>query len=173
MNKTVKSVLFGIGAAAVIGLIVFFGYLGFKGEKTLDRMTLSYTDEVTMKDGELEAVKSGVEFKNEDATKCRMNVKWGNGDDNVSFITMIKIIAPSGKVESWVTGDWGDCEMEFDLSEKGTYKICNEYFTTAEEFDAACKALDPDVVTEKDTFDYSGNDGKWNMKVDISIVTSK
>lgn len=179
MNKKAKSVLFVIGAVVILALIVIFGYLGFTGDKIVDRMTLSYTDSVTMKNGELEEVHSGAEFINEDATKCRMNLKWGDDSQDYSILTIVKVTAPSGKTACWVTGDRGDFELEFDLEEKGTYKISSMYFADGNKFRDACFEVDPQssITLEEDgSFDgfvFSGKDGKWNQKFDIQIVTFK
>lgn len=179
MNKTVKSVLFAAGVVAVLALTVLFGYLGFKGEKPLDKMNLSYTDKVTMVNGTPEVVHSGVEFKNGDSTKCKMQLTMGDPSEKYSFLTIVKILAPSGKATAWVSGSSGSWEMEFDLPEKGTYTITSEYYADAYSFRDACLELDPNTeikIEDDGSFDgfvFSGEDGQWKIDHDIKINTSK
>jgi len=179
MNKTTKSVLFGLGTVAVLALTVLFGYLGFKGEKPQDKMDLFYTDTVTIVNGNLEVEHSGVEFKNGDSTKCKMKLAMGDSSEKYSFLTIVKILAPSGDAVAWVSGSSGNWEMEFDLPEKGTYKIQSDYYADANAFKEACLALKPDMeinIGEDGSFDgfvFSGEDGQWKIDHDIKISTSK
>ncbi len=173
MNKAMKSVLFGGGIALVIGLTVLFGYLGFHGKKVKNRLNLSYTDKVEMKDGKLDATRSSVEFYNESGTNYKVMLKWGNRSEKYSFLTMTKIVAPSGKAEAWTSGDWGECEMEFELTETGDYTIISEYYCTEEEFTEACKSLDPNFTLEGNTFVFTGEDGSWEQRIDVKLVVSK
>ena len=46
MNRKVKTIIFVTCSVAFIGLTILFGWLGFTGDKTSDRMSLSYTDKV-------------------------------------------------------------------------------------------------------------------------------
>ena len=173
MNKTVKRVLFGCGVTLVIGLTILFGYLGFHGKKVIDRSHFSYTDKVEMKNEKLDVIHSGITFENNGTTSYKGTIRWGDSSRKYSFLTLTKIIAPSGKVEAWVSGDWGDCGMEFELTETGTYMICSDYYCTDEDFRSACRSLDPDLKIENDNFVFPGEEGSWEQKIDIDLVASK
>ena len=142
-------------------------------------MDLSYTDTVTVTDGNPEVVQNGVSFKTGDATKCRIQLKVGDESENYSFLTLVKIMSPSGKPVAWVSGSSGNWDLEFDIEEKGTYTIRSEYYTDAFAFKDACLALDPkhEIKIEEDgSFDgfvFTKNDGLWTVDHDIKITTLK
>jgi len=178
--KKIKGVLFAVGAAVVLGVTVFFGYLGFKGEKIGTTMKLSYTDEIVVEDGIPCINYSGVEFINEECDKCRMRVKWGNIEDDYTFISMVKVIAPSGEIATFVTGDIADSVLIFDLEEKGTYRIESEYYFDGYEFCEEVHKLYPEGDTLEvaedgtvDGFTFGGHDGSWSQSYEIKIITSK
>lgn len=173
MNKTVKSVLFGGGIVLIIGLTVMSGYLGLHGKTVKDRSRLTYTDKIEMKDGKLDSTRSSVEFYNEAGTSYNVTLKWGNSSEKYSFLTMTKIVAPSGKAEAWTSGDYGECEMNFELSETGTYTIYSEYYCTEEEFEEACRSLDPNFTIEGSPFVFTGEDGSWEQNIDVKMVASE
>ena len=180
MNDKIRRILFILGAVLVLSLTAVFGYLGFTGEKILERMSLTYTDEITVADGSLESVNSGVEFRNEDATSCRMYIKWGDQGTDYGFVSVVKIVAPSGKVAAYASGDRADLDMQFPLEEKGIYKISSEYYADAYALRDAFLRLDPgseEIRIEDDGsfdgFDFKGGDGHWSQKYDIRIITSK
>jgi len=179
MNKKTKCVVIAAGAAVLLGLTVLFGYLGFMGKKVSDRIILSYTDEITMNDGEIEATSSEVKFENKEVSDCDMEIQWGEDTEDYDFLSMVKVIAPSGKVACYVTGDKGDMRCEFPLEEKGTYKITSEYYADAYEFRDAILSIDPgtEITIEEDgSFDgfiFDGEDGHWDQTFNINIVTSK
>ena len=143
------------------------------------KMNLSYTDKVTMKDGRPDVEHSGVEFKSGDDTKCNIKLTVGDPSENYSFLTLVKIVAPSGKAAAWVSGSSGSWELEFDLEEKGTYTISSDYYADADAFREAYLALEPDAdikIEEDGSFDgfvFSGEDGQWKINHDIVISTSK
>ena len=177
MNRKVKTIIFVTCSVAFIGLTILFGWLGFTGDKTSDRMALSYTDKITFADGESGITGSGLEFRNENATRCRMNIKWGNPDEEYGFITLVKVTAPSGEVAAFVTGDTGDFELEFDLEETGTYRISSEYYADAYEFQDAVWQLDTSAerieIENGNTFDgfvFTGEDCDTSQTFDIRIV---
>ena len=177
--KKSKNLLFVIGVAIVVCILIFFGYIICKAVKLDTALALSYTDEIVVEDGISTIKYSSVEFANENAKKCMMKVKWGSIDEYYPFISMVKIIAPSGKVIAWVTGDSGDFDLAFDLPEKGTYKIKSEYFFDADTYCEEVNRIWPEEKIEPeedgsiDGFVFDSRDGEWLQCYEVSIVTSR
>lgn len=177
--KKCKTALFIIGIIVIVGLTVVFGYLGFNGKKIQSVMKLSYTDEISVVDGIPEINHSGVEFINENSNNCILKVKWGSMDGEYSFLTMVKIIAPSGDVVTFVTGDVVDSELVFELDEKGTYRIESDYFfdvySLCEEVNRLLPEGNQIEAAEDGSFDgfvFTGKDGEWVQCYEINITTS-
>lgn len=108
-----------------------------------------------------------------------MNIKWGNPDEEYTFISMVKVIAPSGKVVSFVTGDKANSDLAFALEEKGLYKIESEYLFDGNEYSEAVHRVWPEGETVEvaedgsvDGFQFDKKDGNWSQCYEIVIVTS-
>ena len=178
MNKKIRKALFAAGTAAFVGFVVLFGYLAFTGEKICDRISLGYTDRIRISDGKTEATGSGVTFRNESATKCRMNIRWGDESEEYSFLTLVKITEPDGGVAAYVTGDNADQELVFDLKETGIYTISSEYYTDAYAFQDAVWQMDKSAekiqIDNGNTFDgfvFTGADCDTSQTFEIRIIT--
>lgn len=178
--KKYKSVLFSMCVMAVIGLTILFGYWGFKKEEAKETFKLSYADEIVVEDGTPKITHSGTEFTNQECEKCILHVKWGDSKEKYTFISMVKIVSPSGKVVAFVTGDTADSELAFLLEEKGTYKVESEYYFDGYEFCEEVQHLWPEgellEVAEDgsvDGFIFSNQDGKWTQSYDLEIIISK
>lgn len=143
MNRSIK-ILFAFGVIVVLLLVIIFGYLGFKWDRVRKTPMLTYTDKIIVCDGQPEINHSGVDFVNEDSDNCVIQVKWGSYEEDYTFLSLLRVISPSGEVVAFVSGDIVDSELEFPLDELGTYRIESEYFFDGYSFNEEIHRLNPE-----------------------------
>lgn len=131
--------------AAVIGFAVIVALVAasIAADKKTSSGTWLYEDTVSVKDGQTDVDAHSVEIVVEEDSSCEAIVKWGDKDNIPGCLPLMTIKDESGKVITFVGGDYVDSELKFDLA-KGKYIAETEYCLTAEDYVKRVKEIEPD-----------------------------